>query len=232
MEVILVRHGATKSNIEAGAYSGWVDLELAESGIAQAQMAAERLRSAPVSRVVCSDLRRAIRTGEIIAEPHGLQPEIAPAWRELNYGEWDGLTVAQVDQRWPGARKRLSEDPDFRLPGGETLAELLARLLPALSALQDGAGPEEAVVVVSHKAAIRVLLCHLLGLPINRYKQIEQENCAINRLRPTSSRRAGVPPAIPALVGETPAPRESVRDGSFVVTGVNLTDHLLSPTEL
>ena len=204
MEVYLVRHGATQSNLDGGAYSGWVDVPLVDLGVEEARSTADRLRSVPASRVVCSDARRAVRTAQILAEPHGLSPEISPAWRELDYGDWDGLTGEQVEQRWPGAIRRLSEEPGFRVPGGETLSELLARLLPALEALvpaEQGKSDGDAIVV-SHKGAIRVLLSHLLGFPIHHYKRIEQENCAINRLR--------------------------LRDGRFVVAATNLTDHLVA----
>ena len=204
MEVYLVRHGATQSNLDGGAYSGWTDVALVDLGLQQARRTAERLRRVAACRVVCSDARRAIQTAEILAGPYGLSPETVPAWRELNYGEWDGLTTGEVEQRWPGAIRRLSEEPEFRIPGGETLAELLARLRPALEALVPAglADADGDVIVVSHKAAIRVLLCDLLGLPIHRYKQIGQENCAVNRLR--------------------------LRDGRFVLAGTNLTDHLLA----
>ncbi len=201
MEVYLVRHGATDANLGDGRYAGWVDPPLADKGIQQARRAAARLRDAAISRVVCSDLKRAIQTARIIAEPHKLPIETIPAWRELNYGEWDGLTAAEIEQRWPGALRRLSEDPRFRVPGGETLAELLERTLPALRDLVPSGGKSGGdVIVVSHKATIRVLLCHLTGISIQRYKEIPQDNCAINRLR--------------------------VRNGSFVVADVNLTEHL------
>jgi broad specificity phosphatase PhoE len=204
MDVYLVRHGATDSNLGEGAYAGWRDLELAPLGVAQARRTADRLRGLRLGRVLCSDLRRAVQTAEIIARPHDLVPEIVPAWRELNYGEWDGLTAQQVEQRWPGALQRLSEDADYPVPGGETLSEVLARVLPALEALvpSAGEGADRDVVVVSHKATIRVLLCHLMGLPIIRYKHVGQANCAVNRL--------------------------VLQEGAFSVAGVNLTDHLES----
>lgn len=202
MEIYLVRHGATDANLRDGRYAGWMNPPLAAEGVQQARRTAARLESAAISRVVCSDLKRAIQTAHILAAPHKLPVETFPAWRELNYGEWDGLTAAEIEQRWPGALRRLSQDPGFRIPGGETLAELLGRILPALESLMPARGDESegGIIIVSHKATIRVLLCHLIGLPIHRYKEIPQDNCAINRLH--------------------------VQDGTLVVADVNITEHL------
>lgn len=178
--VLLVRHGRVVWNAKS-AYAGWTDLPLDERGEYEATLVAKRLRSAPISGVYSSDLIRAMTTAETIASHHSLCVNTDPNLREINYGEWEGLSVEDIETEYGrDFFKSWTNDPvNVRIPGGETFAELRDRAVPAVERIVK-AHPGQTVVVVAHKSVNRVLMCSWLGLDVGCYKRIEQLNVAIN----------------------------------------------------
>jgi len=178
--ILLIRHGRVAWNAKS-AYAGWTDLPLDEQGEIEAAMVAKRLKDVPLAAIYSSDLIRAKRTAEIIAETHGLVVSVEPDIKEINYGEWEGLSVDDIKRIYgDGILKAWKADPEnVSIPGGETFRELRDRAAPALAriaALHKG----QTIAVVAHRSVNRVLICHWLGIGVGRYKQIEQKNCAIN----------------------------------------------------
>jgi broad specificity phosphatase PhoE len=178
--ILLIRHGRVAWNAKS-AYTGWTDIPLDDRGLREAALTAERLKSVDISAVYSSDLSRARETARIIACPHDLRVEIEPDLKEINYGQWEGLGAAEIKSKFGEAVfKSWSDDPEnVRIPGGETFGELRDRTAPAVDRIV-AIHSSKTVAVVAHKSTNRVLICNWLGLGVNAYKRIEQDNSAIN----------------------------------------------------
>jgi broad specificity phosphatase PhoE len=158
--IVLVRHGRTADNA-AGRLLGRADPPLDAAGIAQSRALAAlaAARPAPV-RVVSSPLRRCRDTAAAIADAAGVAVEVDERWIELDYGEFDGVALTDLpSETWQAWRSDLA----FRPPGGESLAELGARVRAACDDLERAAGAEE-VVVVSHVSPIKAAVAWALGV--------------------------------------------------------------------
>lgn len=178
-KVIMVRHGQTTWNVEHK-YQGHSDIILSEEGIRQAELAAKRLADEPIQAVYASDLSRAFKTAEIIAEGHRLPVSSLAELREINFGKWEGLTYEQIYASWPELIKALYENPDeSRIPGGETFRALKERAFHCLEALLDRHS-NETILLVSHGGTIRTLLCAILNIHLNHIWKIKQDNTAVN----------------------------------------------------
>src|SRR5260370_10215944 len=182
--LILVRHGATAWT-ESGRYQGsTADVPLSATGWLQTRCLAAALGSLRVAGVVCSPLCRAVETATCIATPHGLTAAPLPAFRELGFGDWEGLTSSEATARDPELHQHWQKSPaTARPPGGETLQEAAERTIPALKALIVGHAGEK-VVLVMHNLIIRVLLCHALsaGLSTLRHMQCPPASITISAL--------------------------------------------------
>ena len=157
--IYLVRHGSTEWN-ETKRAQGLADIGLSEEGRRQAKAAAEKLADLHIDAVFASDLERAVDTAQAIAAPRGLEVQTDPAFREIDQGEWTGLPIAEIEERWPdlwgGARHYT------RRPGGEAPHEVSARALEGLRRIVE-AYPEGTVVVVSHGGPLRWLSAAAMG---------------------------------------------------------------------
>ncbi|MCA0438139.1 MAG: bifunctional RNase H/acid phosphatase [Actinobacteria bacterium] len=171
VRIVLVRHGVTEATA-AGLLDGrgGADPALTAEGQRQAVAAAAALRSllrGEPALVVTSSLARAVQTGAAIAGMLGARPQTDPDWDEQHFGDWEGRTVAQVCATADGASEyaRLRTDADYARPGGESRAQLQARVLAAYEAVEHCAREAgRPVVVVSHRAALIAVLDAELGL--------------------------------------------------------------------
>ena len=180
-KLILVRHGETTWNIEMR-YQGQTDISLTANGIEQAGKVAQRLADEKIAAVYSSDLSRAFVTAAQIAAVHGLDVLTRRDLREISLGEWEGMTYDSLDLDGGGTGNRLFSHPaEIEIPGGETFFEVQQRMMEALRELaQRHEG--QTVVIVSHGAAIRTVLCDVLGMDLNRLWAIRQSNTAVNIL--------------------------------------------------
>ncbi len=158
--LLLLRHGQSVWNAD-GRWQGRADVELSALGEAQAREAAGRLAAGDFNRLVSSNLQRARRTAEILGEALGLAVEIDPELREIDVGEWQGLTRAEIRARAPGALADWSEGRTESTPGGELRADLTERARLALLRAAAASAPGDRVLLVSHGALIRNLDRHL-----------------------------------------------------------------------
>ena len=166
--IYLVRHGATDWNIDKRA-QGTADIPLNEKGEMQALHTAEELAKTPVDAVYTSDLQRACYTAEAIARVHGLEIIKEPRFREIDQGEWTGLTVDEIRAKWPdrwGPARHYSERP-----GGESPQQVRARALAALRDVVEK-HPDDHVVIVSHGGTIRWISAESLGYDDHRSARI------------------------------------------------------------
>ena len=180
-KVILVRHGQTQWNLEMK-YQGHCDVALTDKGVEQARLAGKRLAGEDISAVYASDLCRAFKTAECIAKEHNLPVTAIPGLREINFGEWEGLTFQGLSSELTEAMANLFIHPDeIVIPGGETFREVKERATSALAKLVTK-HPNQTIVVVSHGGTIRTLLCAALNIHLNYLWNIKQDNTAINML--------------------------------------------------
>lgn len=178
--VYLVRHGATQLTAE-NRFSGAVGVELSEEGRAQVGRLAARLAAARIAAVYCSPLSRTVETAELLARPLRLAPAREDGLREISHGRWEGLTRREVEERFGDEYARWEEDPfTFAPVGGESGLAVLARALPVVRRIvADHAG--QAVLVVSHKATLRLVLSSLLGVDPRGYRdRLDQSPACLN----------------------------------------------------
>jgi broad specificity phosphatase PhoE len=176
--LVLVRHGETDWNRERR-YQGHADTPLNEAGRRQAHELAELLREEHLSLVYTSPLRRASETARIVAERLGLEARELEALREIDVGDWQGMTVEEVKMRFP---ERLDVAWRSGWPNGETPEELSTRVLPALLDLERR-HPDERVLGVTHAGPLRVAIAAADGLSHaeSRERIGPLENCALFR---------------------------------------------------
>ena len=180
--VSLVRHGATQLTAE-GRFSGDAGAELSDEGRWQAAQLGERLRGEGITAAYCSPLSRSAETARIICTACGLVPVTLDALREISHGHWEGLTRGEVEDRFPDEYAAWEEDPfTFAPDGGESGVAVLARALPVIREIVTHHQGER-VLVVSHKATIRILLSSLLGFDARGYRdRLDQAPACLNVL--------------------------------------------------
>ena len=178
--VFLVRHGATILSAE-DRFAGATDVPLSDEGRSQARRLAERLKPEPIRAVYASPLGRTMETAGFLAAPHRLEVEPRDGLKEISHGHWEEMTRAEVEAKFPAEAAEWEKDPfTFAPTGGESGLAVTARALPALIEIVR-AHPGEKIVVVSHKATIRLLLSSLLGFDPRRYRDnLDQSPCALN----------------------------------------------------
>ena len=173
----LIRHGEVEG---AHRYNGHRDVALTERGVDQYHQLKPRLDPDRISACYTSDLTRTVRGGEILGSHLGVEPVKLRQLRELNCGEWQGLTLAEIQAERPDEwAARLADLVHFRAPGGESLADLEARVLPAVKEIVARHRGEE-VLVVAHGGVNRVILMDAIGAPTASMFSIEQRYCCLN----------------------------------------------------
>lgn len=180
--VFLVRHGATTLSAE-DRFAGETEVELSEEGREQLHHLAARLAREPLAAVCASPMRRTLESAKILAAPHGLSVLPVPGLREISHGRWEARTRGEVEALWPDEYACWERDPyTFAPKGGETGLAVTARALPALvSLVNEHAG--RSILVVSHKATIRLLLSALIGFDPRTYRdRLDQSPACLNIL--------------------------------------------------
>ncbi|CAN5883789.1 histidine phosphatase family protein [soil metagenome] len=178
--LFLIRHGATVLTAE-DRFAGSINVELSDEGREQARRLGLRLSDDDISAVYASPLSRTMETARFIAEPLGLEVNPRDGLREISHGHWETMTRAEVDIAYPDEAAAWEEDPyTFAPKDGESGLAVTARALPVLmDIVRDH--PGQNVVVVSHKATIRLLLSSLLGFDPRRYRDnLDQSPAALN----------------------------------------------------
>lgn len=181
MRLLLVRHGVTSNNQE-NRFTGQADVDLSSLGYLQAKVVGERLAVEPLDVIVASDLRRTRATAQMIAQHHPLRVQEDANLREIALGEWEGLAYTEIVTRAADELQRWRTDSaNYAPPGGETATRVRDRVVHALAYWQKQ-HPRGTVVWVTHGGVIEVLLCHLLGMDLNRRHQFLLENASITEL--------------------------------------------------
>jgi len=179
--LFLVRHGATVLTAE-DRFAGSTDMELSDVGRRQAECLAQRLMDDRVRAVYASPLKRTMETAAIIGRPYSLVPIPRDGLREIDHGRWEGLRRADVETQFADEYAAW-EDPFLFAPsGGESGISVMARALPVIREIVLAHAGEN-VVVVSHKATIRLVISNLLGFDARGYRdRLDQSPACLNVL--------------------------------------------------
>ena len=159
----LLRHGQTPMSVQKR-YAGRTDAPLTEVGVQQAAAAAKRLASAGLGVIVTSPLLRTVQTAQAVAAVTGAAVVTDDGFRETDFGAWEGLTFAEVRERWPAEISAWLADPDVAPPGGESFTDVSARVTEALDRVL-AARAGQTVLIVSHVTPIKMLVAAALLAP-------------------------------------------------------------------
>lgn len=161
-------------------FVGQTDFPLTEEGRAQARLWQDALADVPFTTVVASDLSRCLETAAIVLAGRDILVRPEPRLREIKLGVWEGLTIQEVRQRFPGAyEQRGCNLAGFPPQGGESFADVQERAVSAVRELADVSGN---VLVVAHAGVNRAVLCHALGLDLTHLFRLGQDYCRLNIL--------------------------------------------------
>jgi broad specificity phosphatase PhoE len=175
----LARHGETAPNAE-GRVQGWLDPPLNDVGRDQAQRLADEAATLGLRSLYSSHLARARETAEAVGERVGLETRVDARFAESNRGTWEGRLLREIKQREPAAWEAWHRsDPDFRFPGGESLAEHVSRVAEALG---DVAAGELPALVVCHGGTVRAALVARGGRRLEEFQRIRVPNASLVEL--------------------------------------------------
>lgn len=180
---ILLRHGDTRLSPEHR-FSGLSDEPLSADGTRQVSAAAHRLAGdgARIDTIVSSPLRRAAATAAIVAGQLALTTAMDDDLRETDFGKWEGLTLAEIQQQWPEAVLAWQRDPEQAPPGGESFADTAYRVNRACERiLRKYQG--QTVLVVSHITPIKIMLCRALGAPLPALYRFYLGSACLNEIQ-------------------------------------------------
>ncbi len=184
MLVHIIRHGETIWHSH-NRYAGISDIPLNQRGHEQASALTTWASSANLDAVISSQMNRAKNTAEPLAKAAGLTLTTEEDLREVDFGDGEGLTAEEMSQRFPAQRRAFISSPArVALPNGESGVDALARAIPVV--LEHLRKPSiENVVFVIHSTLGRLLMCDLLGLNLDNYRQIfpSLTNCFVSTLK-------------------------------------------------
>jgi len=189
-KIYLIRHGETEG-AETKRYKGHIDVPLSEEGIkqmerlagfisAKAQKCKSAKATSALTSVYCSDLSRAVKSAELIAGPHGLRPVIMPELRERNFGIWEGMTFDEIREKHPDEFNAWASNPLQHSPmGGESTIEVRDRAVRAFNKIIEKHEGQN-IAIVAHGGINRIMLCELLGIPLENIFRVEQDYGCLN----------------------------------------------------
>ena len=181
LRLYLVRHGQTDAS-RANRFSGRIDPPLNETGLAMAEALAARYGREGFAEIVSSPLLRARQTAAPTARAAGLEPTLDDDLVEIAYGEWDGRPEAEVERDDAARFHAWAAHPGWVAPpGGESGVAIATRALAAVERIRARHAAGGKVLLVSHKATLRVLVCALLGVDVDLFRaRIAQKVCAVS----------------------------------------------------
>ncbi|HDS15583.1 MAG TPA: histidine phosphatase family protein [Proteobacteria bacterium] len=182
--VYLLRHGQTVNTTDGVfRYNGHIDIDITSEALQQMKKRGEELSRCAVKAVYASDLCRCRRGGEIIAEIVGCPLYLKKNLREFKMGDWEGLTSAEVEKKFPDQLKaKFTDFFNYRIPGSETIREVEARVFPEFDQLVKQ-HRSEAIAVIAHGGINLLLLTRALGLSSQSIFSFAQDFGCINQLQ-------------------------------------------------
>ncbi len=159
------------------------DLNLNDTGLRQAAETAANLSGETIAAIYSSNLKRAAQTAAIIGQTHNLDVIVEKRLRELDHGELEGLTFAEIHSARPEFLREWRERPaEVLIPGGERLTDVDARVWEGMSRIARRHRPGDTAVIVSHHFPIAAMLCRITGTSLNQYRSFRVAPCEATRL--------------------------------------------------
>jgi probable phosphoglycerate mutase len=182
MRLIIIRHGESEWN-RIGRYQGQADAPLSELGLRQAEALAGRLRNERLHAIYTSPLQRAARTAAAVARYHPDVPLYAePALLEIDHGDWQGLMVDEVKERYAdGLREWRMHPTRAQMPNGESFSNILKRVLDFKDRLLLEY-PDRSVLISTHDVVVKILVSDVLGMNMDRINRIWVTNASISAI--------------------------------------------------
>lgn len=188
--IYLFRHGKT-IDADEKRYKGHLDVPLSDEGISQIKCQVNQLKqrlrkysnhTQPVDldAIYTSDLSRTVQSAKIIADVFNLTPIKKTALKERNFGQWEGMTFDEINSKYPKDFSAWANDPlTFSPSGGESTTDLYNRVIPAFNDILKQRTHGH-IVIMGHGGVNRIILCHLLKIPLQHCFRIEQDFAALN----------------------------------------------------
>jgi len=176
----LVRHGQVVGHERLPA-NGHTDVDITEIGVLQMEHLAGRLRHNEIDVIYSSDLQRTKKGAGIIGRHHDAPHRVIPEFRELCFGDWEGLDLGDIMQEYPGEMEKRRQDiVDYRPPGnGESMRDLSQRVMPRLMAmLEEEKGRD--ILLVAHGGVNRIILSSALGIDLPNIFNLQQDYGCLN----------------------------------------------------
>ena len=184
--ILLIRHGETAWNRDK-IFRGIHDVPLNDNGRIQAELAAAALRRRTIDAAYTSPLSRARETAEIVLAEHDRQAVIEPGLVDLDYGDWTGKPEADVARQWPAEFDTWITHPEqAEIPNGDTLAVAFDRNFTAMERIA-AQHPDQTVALFAHRVVNKLLVLAALGLDLDRFSFIRQDNCCLNEFERTGA---------------------------------------------
>ncbi|UCD07964.1 MAG: histidine phosphatase family protein [Dehalococcoidales bacterium] len=177
--LLLVRHGLTDHNVDRRV-AGYTDVSLNEEGLQQVEKLNGRLADEKIDAVYSSDLQRAVDTAKGSVSGRDIEVVTCYELREMNFGEAEEMTFTEMNEKYPDlARSVMNVDSGLSFPGGESFADFVERVREFLKRLEKF-NEDHTVLVVSHGATLRVIICELLGIDPNHWYQLGIDNASLS----------------------------------------------------
>lgn len=168
MLLYLTRHGETIWN-RLGKTQGIQDTNLTDLGRMQAKKLGEQLKkNNNINAIYCSDLLRARETAEIIGKEISIEPTSSPLLREVAFGNWEGLSIPEIEEQYPGQLARWRNELTFAPEGGESLLAVQDRIVSFIKMIKEKhQNSDDNILIVSHAATTKVIILSLIGIPLS-----------------------------------------------------------------
>jgi alpha-ribazole phosphatase len=175
-EILFIRHAETDM---AGTFCGHSNPGLNARGHAQLSKLVHNLNAPDIAEIYASDLLRAQETAHEIADFYAVECHLRPALREINFGEWEGLTWEEIEQSYPAyARRWIAEYPNLPAPAGECFSDFERRVLDEIELLAMMT-TDRGIAVVTHAGVLRTVLCRLLKRSEDDASQLTRSYCSV-----------------------------------------------------
>ncbi|HWQ40521.1 MAG TPA: alpha-ribazole phosphatase [Desulfosporosinus sp.] len=176
--IYLARHGDIGLGRDKR-YIGRSDMPLSDLGKKQAILLKEKFYRVALDNIYCSDLERSQQTADIIASVHNIIPLAREELRELTMGAWEGKLFSEIRAKYPQEfQERGQNIAHYRSPGGESFSDCSKRVIPIFESLAQS--DETTILIIGHASVNRIILCRVLGIPLDNVFRLEQSYGCLN----------------------------------------------------